>query len=332
MGMRRAGLVLAFLLMASCGSGGGGGPTGPQPGDLPRITFERHITDLARIRLIVTAGALSGDEIKAHAHFRTDGSAVPLYAPADMTLTHGTWVGASNDYGLIFQVNARYRLILGHVTSPRADIVAAISMADPSSRHEEVSPPITIRAGELIGTSSGTAAVNGIDFGLYDFAADVQSANLTRYQAEEFWQKQHGVCPFGYFSDALRPGYEALFGTIGGMPMAGAACRSLGGQSAPGAIAGEWTLISHAPDGTYQRQFAVGTHLGDGVVRIAGIGGTFDVIGGTDPKTVIDEFCYESGGSYVWLRRTSATTLDAVFDTGTCPPTFPAGAHRTYER
>jgi hypothetical protein len=324
-------LALAALASTGCGSGGGGGSTGPAPGDLPRITFEQHITDLARISLVVTAGALSGDEIKGHSHFRTDGSAVPLYAPADMTLTHGTWVGASNDYGLIFQINARYRVILGHVTAPRADIVAAISRADPSSRYEELSP-ISFRAGEQIGTSSGTTAVNGIDFGLYDLAVEVGSANVVRYRAEQYWQKLHGVCPYAYFSDALRPGYEALFGTIGGTPMPGAPCRDLGDQSAAGAIAGEWTLTSHAPDGTYQRQFALGTHLGDGVVRIAGIGGTFDVPGGTDPKLVTDEICYESGSNFIWLRRTSANTLDAVFGTGACPATFPVGAHRSYER
>lgn len=327
--MGRVAALVACLAMLGCGGGGGDG--GVNLADIERLVFEAHITDPAHLVLVVLSGALSGDEIKAHSHFRTDGTAVPLYAPTAMTLTHGTWVGASNDYGLIFQVNPRYRIILGHVTAPRADIVSRISMADPSSRYEEVTP-LAFAAGEMIGTSSGTTAVNGIDFGLYDYAVESDTPNTPRYRTEMFWQKLHSVCPYEHFSDALRPAYVALFGSIGGVAMPGAPCRLFEDQSVAGALAGEWTLTSHAPDGTYQRQFALGTHLGDGTVRIAGIGGTFDDVGGANPRTVTDEVCYESGGSYIYLRRTSPTTLDAVFGAGTCPPSFPVGAHRSYER
>ncbi|MDJ0523544.1 MAG: hypothetical protein QNJ90_15855, partial [Planctomycetota bacterium] len=276
------------------------------------------------------SGALSGDEVKAHSHFRTDGSAVPIYAPTDMTLTQGTWVGASNDYGLIFEVNARYRIALGHVTSPRADIVSRISTADPSSRYEDVAP-LVFAAGELIGTSTGTAAVNGIDFGLYDLAQEASTPNTQRYRDDRFWQKLHGVCPYAHFAAPLRPGYTARFGTIGGVGLPGAPCRVLADQSS-GGIGGEWTLVSHAPDGTYQARIALGTHLGDGTVRIAGLAGTLDVPGGVDPRTVTTEICYEAGGSYTWLRRTSPTTLDVVWGLGACPAAFPATGFRSYER
>lgn len=322
-------LALALALLCACGSSNGT-PGATALGDVPRVVLTHHVTDLARLTLVVPSGALSGDEIKAHSHFRTDGSAVPLYAPVAMTLTHGAWGGPGSDYALIFQINARYRLILGHVTAPRADIASRLTVPM-GSLHQEV-VPLALAAGEMIGSSSGTIAVNGIDFGLYDLALESDTPNTPRYRAERFWQKLSGVCPYDYFADGLKPAYAALFGSIGGLALPGAPCRSLADQSAAGAIAGEWTLTSHPPDGTYQRQFGLGTHLGGGTVRIAGIGGTFDVVGGVDPKTVTTEICYVSGGNYVWLRRTSPTTLDAVFGAGVCPATFPAGSHRSYER
>ncbi|MDJ0522594.1 MAG: hypothetical protein QNJ90_11055, partial [Planctomycetota bacterium] len=105
--------LFCSLVSIACGGGGGGGPEAPDPSSLPVLVLSHHITELANVDLVVPSGALSGDEVKAHSHFRTDGSAVPIYAPTDMTLTQGTWVGASNDYGLIFEVNARYRIALG---------------------------------------------------------------------------------------------------------------------------------------------------------------------------------------------------------------------------
>lgn len=323
-------LLLSLVTLAGCGGGGSDGGVDVDLLSFPRITLENHVTDPSRLTLVVLTGGLSGDEVKSHSHFRTDGSSVPLYAPIAMTLRRGSWSSVSNDHQLVFEINPRYWIILGHVTEPRADILAAIPRVDTVGWIDIA--PIAFSAGEQIATSSGTTAVNGIDFGLYDLAVESVTANTPRYRAEMFWQKLHSVCPYDYFSDALRPSYEALYGSMGGASFPGFACRTFSDQYRDGSIAGEWFLTSHAPDGTYGQRFAIGTTLGDGNVRIVGIRGTFDVPGGTDPKTVTNEVCYESGGSYIYLRRTSPTTLDAVFGTGACPPSFPAGAHRSYAR
>ena len=323
--------LTTLALFAACG-GGGGGDGEPEVDllSIPRISFDNHVTDTSRLTLVVLTGGLSGDEVKAHSHFRTDGSSVPIYAPIAMTLRRGSWSSLSNDHQLVFEINPRYWIILGHVTDPRADVLAAIPRVDTVGWIDV--DPISFAAGEQIASSSGTTAVNGIDFGLYDLAIESTTANSPRFREQMFWQKMHSVCPYAYFSDALRPSYEALYGSMGGVSVPGAPCRTFADQYLSDSIAGEWTLTSHAPDGTYRPRFAIGTTLGPTNTRIVGIGSTFDVPGGVDPKSVTGDVCYESGGNFIYLRRTSPTTLDAILGVGSCPPSFPAGAHRSYER
>ncbi len=294
-------------------------------------TFSVHITDLTRIALIVPPGALSGNSIKPHSHFRTDGGAVPLRAPADMTLTQGTWIGASNDYLLFFTINCDFRLSLGHVTDPVASIASLISRSDPGSTLADVGP-LTLRAGDLLGQSSGTSEVNGIDFGLYDMRVEADTPNAATYRDRGYWTLLHAVCPYESFDASLRSGYFARFGSVTGLPVPGGPCRVLSDQVADGTVSGEWFLTSHTPDGVYQEQMAVGTTLDGGTVRVAGIDGMLDAAGGPDPKTVTGEVCYSAGGRYVFLRMGSTATLDAIHGTGACPGVFPSGAHRTYRR
>jgi hypothetical protein len=174
--------------------------------------------------------------------------------------------------------------------------------------------------------------VNGIDFGLYDMRTEVITPNAATYRERRYWTYLHAVCPYDYFAEALKPSYFERFGSVTGARVPAAPCRQHSDQYAAGTIAGEWFLQSHAPDGTYQAQMAVGTTLDGGTVRIAGIGGTHDAAGGPDPKTVTADACYASGGNFIALRMTSATTLEAVRGSGVCPGTFPAGAERGYRR
>jgi hypothetical protein len=319
--------VAALLGSAGCGSDS----TGPGDGGALRPTFDTHVTDVAHVALIVPPGAISGEDIKTHSFIQTDGTSVPVYAPVDMRLTEGTWVGASNDYGLGFEINAGFRIRFAHITHPRADIVALIPTHDPSSIMVPVGP-MSFDVGELIGHTTGTAETNRFDFGLYDLTEETATPNAARYRSLRFWTKLHGVCPYAYFSAGLRPAYEALFASIGGASVPGAPCRTLADVALAGTVAGEWYLTSHPPDATHRSQFAVGSQL-TGVVRIAGLGGTLDFPGAADPRTISTEVCYPTAdGRHVYLRLTSATTLDAVLKAGACAPSFPGEAFRSYAR
>ncbi|MBZ0268983.1 hypothetical protein K8I85_12560 [bacterium] len=302
---------------------------GNQSRDVP--VFRAHLVDVSAVPAIVPPGSISGDEIKGHAFVRFDGASIAIHAPHDMVLTSGTWVGASNDFGFDFEINARFRFRLGHIDEPRDDIAALVPRDDPSSLFSHIGP-VALEAGELIGYATATAGVEGFDVGLYDLDQEVQSPNAERYRGLHDWEKLNSVCPFAYFEDALRGAYEDRFGTVGGTLVPDAACRTISDVVGGGGLAGEWYLTSHTPDGTYQERFAVGQDLAGTAVRVAGIGGTTDVAGVADPQTVETEACYAADGHFVWIRKTSPTTVDAIFGAGDCPGSFPAGEFRSYAR
>ncbi|MBZ0266977.1 hypothetical protein K8I85_02375, partial [bacterium] len=272
-----------------------------------------------------------GDEIKGHAFVRFDGDSIAIHAPHDMVLTSGSWVGASNDFGLQFDINARFRFRLGHIDEPRADIAALVPRDDPSSLFADIGP-VSLQAGELIGYATATGPSVGFDVGVYDLDQENRTPNAERYRQQQDWEKLNSACPFAYFGDGLREGYAARFATIGGVAVPDAPCRTISDVVGGGGIAGEWYLTSHAPDDTYRERFAVGRDLAGIAVRVAGIAGVTDVVGAADPQTVEDEVCYAANGIYIFIRRTSPTTADVAFGTGDCPGSFPAGGFRSYER
>jgi hypothetical protein len=318
--------ILAVL--ASCGEETHG-PEGNTSREVP--VFGSHLVDLSAVSLIVPTGSISGDEIKGHAFVRFDGASIAIHAPHDMVLTSGTWVGGSDDFGLQFDINARFRLRLGHIDEPRDDIAALVPQDDPSSIFTDIGP-LAIQAGELIGYATTTGIVEGFDFGVYDLDEENETPNAERYRQLRDWEKLNSVCPFAYFADDLRDGYAAKFGTIGGLAVPGAPCRTISDVVGGGGIAGEWYLTSHAPDGTYRERFAVGWDLAGAATRVGGIEGVNDFVGASDPQTIDDEVCYEGNGIFIFIRRTSPTTADAIVGTGDCPGSFPAEGFRSYER
>ncbi|GJM43673.1 MAG: hypothetical protein DHS20C21_05150 [Gemmatimonadota bacterium] len=318
--------ILAAL--TGCGeetTGPGGNPSREVP------VFGVNLVEPSEVSMIVPTGSISGDEIKGHAFVRFDGASIAIHAPHEMVLTSATWVGASNDFGFQFDINARFRFRLGHIDEPRADIAALVPRDDPSSLFTNVGP-VLILAGELIGYATGSGGGDGFDVGVYDLDQENLTPNADRYRQTQDWEKLNSACPFAYFDDSLRGEYEARFGTIGGVLVPGAPCRTISDVAGGGGVAGEWYLTSHAPDGTYRERFAIGQDLAGAAVRVAGIEGTHDFIAATDPQAVEDEVCYGGGGVFIFIRKTSPTTADAVFGTGDCPGSFPAGEFRSYER
>lgn len=325
-----ASVVVGASLLLGCGEDPAG-TDDPTPAVPP--VFETHLTDPSGIGQIVPPGSISGDEIKGHSFVRFTPASVELFAPVDMTLTRATWVGGSNDYGMEFEINSRFVLRLGHVDEPRADLAALIPRSDPSSILVEVGP-VFIRAGESLGraTGGGVGLVDAFDFGLYDLQTETSGPNTERYRSTRDYTKLNSVCGYAYFADGLRSAYSSRFGTIGGVAVPGADCRTIGDVVGRGGVAGEWYLTSHAPDAVYGERFAVGLDLGGLAVRIGGVDGFLDVVGASDPQDVTGEVCYEGSGRFVFIRPSSATTADVVAGAGACPTTFPDGDHRSYAR
>ncbi|MBU6245063.1 MAG: hypothetical protein KGP12_07605 [Actinomycetales bacterium] len=161
----------------------GAAPGGARcPAD-PAAVFTKPMVrpqDLARI----TNGSETNDPRFAYGWVKAPYAPVPIYAPADGTLTairHLTRNAffPSDDYQIVFEVpggcDALFRF--NHVTDPRADIKAAYQFGDqcsscfddngqPTARFPEREVPgkaIAVKAGELLGYTSGTPSAHDFD-------------------------------------------------------------------------------------------------------------------------------------------------------------------------
>lgn len=134
---------------------------------------------------MITNGTETNDPRFAYVWVKAPYSKIPLYAPADGVLTairHLTAnkVFPSDDFQVQFNLSTTcsdyWRF--NHLTDPRADIRAAYSYGNkcsscfddsgnPTARHEEYEKPgsaIKVKAGELIGYTSGTPFAHDFDF------------------------------------------------------------------------------------------------------------------------------------------------------------------------
>lgn len=325
-------IASASGVLLACGGDGGSHepPVDTRPRTVP--VFTTHLTDPAGITQIVPPGSVAGDEIKGHSFIRHDGRVMPLYAPVDMELKRGTYVAQSNDYGLEFEINGRFRLRLGHVELPRADIRALLPVSG-SSQFTEFAQPLFFRAGDSIGVFGTSASSNGIDFGVYDLDTEIVFHNVERYRQLKDHTKLNSVCPYDYFASALREAYRSRFASIGGEPVPNAPCRTIPDVTgASGGVAGEWWLESDAPTTMYPRRFAIGRSLSGLTIRVGLLTTNIDVRGGVEPRTVTDTVCYGDAGRYVYLRLVTPTSADVVHADGDCPSSFPAITPRRYVR
>ena len=136
---------------------------------------------------MITNGNETNDARFAYVWVKAPYAKIPLYAPADGVLTairHLTAnkVFPSDDFQVQFNLtstcNDYWRF--NHFTDPRADIRAAYSYGDkcsscfddngnPTARYEEYEKPgsaIKVKAGELIGYTSGTPFAHDFDFAI----------------------------------------------------------------------------------------------------------------------------------------------------------------------
>ena len=133
---------------------------------------------------MITNGNETNDARFAYVWVKAPVTKIPLYAPADGVLTtirHLTAnkVFPSDDFQLVFNLSTTCGDHWGfnHFTDPRADIRAAYSYGDkcsscfddsgnPTARYEEYEKPgtaIKVKAGELIGYTSGTPFAHNFD-------------------------------------------------------------------------------------------------------------------------------------------------------------------------
>ena len=185
-------------------------------------------SDISRI----TNGNEGNDPRFAYVWVKEPYTKIPLYAPADGVLTAirhltATKFFPSDDFQLVFNLSTTcsdyWRF--NHVTDPRADIRAAYSYGDkcsscfddngnPTARYEEYEKPgtaIKVKAGELIGYTSGTPSAHNFDFA-------IQISDKT-------------VCPMSVLAEPHKSSLLAMLGPTSSLvPQPGYACVGYGAR------------------------------------------------------------------------------------------------------
>jgi hypothetical protein len=185
-------------------------------------------SDISRI----TNGNEGNDPRFAYVWVKEPYTKIPLYAPADGVLTAirhltATKFFPSDDFQLVFNLSTTcgdyWRF--NHVTDPRADIRAAYSYGDkcsscfddngnPTARYEEYEKPgtaIKVKAGDLIGYTSGTPSAHNFDFA-------IQISDKT-------------VCPMSVLAEPHKSTLLAMLGPTSSLvPQPGYACVGYGAR------------------------------------------------------------------------------------------------------
>nr|WP_299346177.1 hypothetical protein [Allomuricauda sp.] len=339
--------LLGFIiggLMFACGNDDSDS-SGPPPlsacetGSNPNITFTASFTDLDGIEHIEPLGEIQAfHNFSEHTYvfIKSDVPEVPVYAPVDMDLVNVTFDGT--DYQPMFRASCEVVIRFGHITNPVAPIRNLVTSQGISMFEGQPPTLLKFSAGDLIGTTSGTAQAKSFDFGVYHSERPLTFLNNDRFHPVETFK--YASCPYDYYTGDLRNQMYALFGP---KPLIQPLnCRGPRGKA--GTIAGTWFDTVEVFSTPYfgQTEFSplhVATAL-NGTVKI--VRGTefqvnrvlFGAATNVDPEEVTTEHCYElDSGGYFYFQLQPDGSLHVFRETmGSCPSEFPASGFRVYYR
>ncbi len=174
--------------------------------------FTDDITDINLVSQIIQPPSTGTGGLKTHAFMYTDLERVPVYAPADVSLTSGAFYLETNEGGeylLLFDVTCEITFRFDHITEPADAIVAAFSdEPQEGTQTTQLAEPIEFLAGDLIGYTTGT--IYGVwDFGLYNSEVANQFSDDPDYNTSEVYTT--AICPFDFFGEDQRTIYYDLF-------------------------------------------------------------------------------------------------------------------------
>ena len=291
------------------------------------------------------------------------GNRLALTAPADMEVVavgHYIPPGAPTveqgyvpDWVLLIDLGCGLHIELYHVKDVTDSIKAAMfdTAITDKSGYLQLKHKVKIPAGEVFG-----AYTKGLNSGAFDFilrsdSVTNQFGNQARYQAGPS-NLLHVVCPYDLFQGATKSAYDALLGTVSGIPIAGADCGTVE-RDVAGTPSGQWffdsvfalnALSPNRKEGFYGDPLPI--VLGpDSTVYIGHTGPTNNIridhsnSSWKDPRTITTGWCYQLYSSpsapegWLWLKMETSAKMNVAYgDNGTCPETFPDSGFKTYYR
>lgn len=181
-------------------------------GEPPKLTED--ITDFGKIRRITAPGSPSHEGPKGHSFIGTEHERVPVYMPVAATLDSGSYSKDNADspaqYLLFFTLkdNCNFQIKFDHIDDPIPEIKVELS-ATPTVANSRTSPVthrIELKAGELVGYTSGTAQAGNWDFGLYN----TKEKGVLALQYNSYGMHGYAVCWVDFYAPGKQEKYRAL--------------------------------------------------------------------------------------------------------------------------
>lgn len=177
----------------------------------PKVGFLNDITEKEKIRSVQPTIATAGNS--RHRVFldinMSKTEKVAVYAPVDSELINGTYKNAKGalDYDLRFQVSCEIWYAINHVTDPVEKIKKAFP-ATPQTDTKTGDPfkePVKVKAGELLGYTSGTPTAHNFDFAVFDL--NHVNEGLPADPGINYGMEKNFICPLDVLPQEIQKDY-----------------------------------------------------------------------------------------------------------------------------
>lgn len=140
---------------------------------------------------------------------RSKAQRIAVYAPVDSDLVGGVYKNARGalDYDLHFQVSCEIWYLINHVTDP-VDKIKGVFPTTPQTDTRINGPLkqfVKVKAGELIGYTTGTPTAHNFDFGVFDL--NNVNEGLPADEGSNYGKEKNFICPFDVLPTELKTAY-----------------------------------------------------------------------------------------------------------------------------
>lgn len=282
---------------------------------------------------------------------------IEVYAPTDMELVAYSFTlmepEPTPDWSLHFKINDNLELVLHHIKNANQKIVDVTGNTPKKndSRTTEIRWPqkIKFKAGEVIGTTTGTSLANNWNIYLYDKKVKHQFVNQKRYESNHIGQRlMNAACVFDYYEN---PEIKESFYNLLGTTKAGEAKEcGTSSKDKKGTLSGLWHLKTEGIDfgsyeGDYADPFSIYIKADKSIMIYEMAKKTFTIYPNTptykNPEEITDSHCYQLTDNwnqneykgYAFFKIESDTQMSVFYSpSGSCPATLPTSNTKTYYR
>lgn len=282
---------------------------------------------------------------------------IEVYAPTDMQLVAYAYTlmepEPQADWSLYFTINDNLSLILHHIknASPKITDIVGNNSKKNDSRTTDIRWPqeIKFKAGEVIGTTTGTSLAKNWNIYLYDRSAKNQFINQKRYESNQIGERLiSAACIFDYYEDPkVKESFYNLLGT--NKPGEAKECGT-SSKDKKGTLSGLWHLKKDgidfgSYDGDYADPFSVYLRADKSVLIYEMAKNTFTIYPNNptykNPEEVTSSHCYQltdnwnpdTPKGYAYFKVDSDTQMSVSYSpSGSCPASFPEGQAKIYFR